>query len=129
MVLAGSYIRLSAYSALGANFTFRLAKPNKLVTSGLYSYVQHPSYIGKLVIVLGNAALTHGPGGPVGCWLPAWIVEARLLWTAFACFAAFVVFRVTRRRVRQEERMLKETFGEDWEAWHARTKRYVPGLF
>jgi protein-S-isoprenylcysteine O-methyltransferase Ste14 len=29
---------------LGQNFTFRLAKPKTFITSGMYRYVQHPSY-------------------------------------------------------------------------------------
>jgi protein-S-isoprenylcysteine O-methyltransferase Ste14 len=34
-----------------------------------------------------------------------------------------------RKRVREEETMLKKTFGNEWEPWHARTKRFVPGVF
>lgn len=129
IILLGCYIRLSAFSTLGSNFTFRLAAPKKLVTSGLYNYVQHPSYTGKALIVFANWALIHGPDGPMGCWLPAWIVEARLFWRSLGCFIAFGVTRVTWKRVVEEEMMLKNTFGKEWEAWHARTKRFVPGLF
>jgi protein-S-isoprenylcysteine O-methyltransferase Ste14 len=31
-------------------------------------------------------------------------------------------------RVRDEERMLRARFGKEWEDWHARTKRFVPGV-
>jgi protein-S-isoprenylcysteine O-methyltransferase Ste14 len=33
------------------------------------------------------------------------------------------------KRVKEEEMMLKSTFGKEWEVWHAKTKRFVPGLF
>jgi protein-S-isoprenylcysteine O-methyltransferase Ste14 len=129
IILLACSLRLSAFSALGPNFTFRLAAPKKLVTSGLYSYVQHPSYTGKAVIVLANMALIQSPHGAVGCWLPTWIVEARLFWTALACLIMCGAIRVTWDRVKDEEIMLKNTFGKEWEAWHIRTKRFIPGLY
>ena len=129
VILLGCYIRLSAFSALGPSFTFRLSAPKKLITSGLYSYIQHPSYTGKALVVLANAALIQNRRGIIGCWLPAWIVEASLFWRAFACLVAYAIIRVTWKRVREEEMMMKETFGKEWETWHAKTKRFIPGLF
>jgi protein-S-isoprenylcysteine O-methyltransferase Ste14 len=102
-ILLGCYIRLSAFSALGSNFTFRLAAPKKLVTSGLYNYVQHPSYTGKSIIILANWALIQSPDGPVGCWLPAWVVEAKLLWRALACLIVFGATLIAWKRVKEEE--------------------------
>jgi protein-S-isoprenylcysteine O-methyltransferase Ste14 len=128
-ILLACSLRLSAFSALGPNFTFRLAAPKKLVTSGLYSYVQHPSYTGKAFIVLANIALIQRADGAVGCWLPDWIVEARLFGRALVCLFVCVVTSITWNRVKDEEMMLKSTFGKEWEAWHERTKRFIPGLF
>lgn len=128
-VLLGSYIRLSAFSGLGANFTFRLDAPKKLITTGLYSYVQHPSYTGKILIIFGNLLLLQRQNGFLGCWLPAWIVNANLFWKARDWIVILVVLRGAWKRVQEEEMMLKETFGEKWEAWHKKTKRFVPGLF
>ena len=89
IILVGSSIRLYAFRTLGRNFTFRLAKPKSFVTSGLYRYVQHPSYTGKVLTVVGNMILLQSPGGVVGCWLPAWIVTATPFWGAlFALFAS-----------------------------------------
>ncbi len=34
-----------------------------------------------------------------------------------------------RTRVRDEEKMLKDTFGKEWVEWSGRTKRFVPGIF
>lgn len=34
----------------------------------------------------------------------------------------------TVRRIKDEEVMMRREFGEEWERWHARTKRLVPGV-
>ena len=65
----------------------------------------------------------------MGCWLPRWAVQAKWAWRALACLLGYGVIRMTGKRVREEEVMLKGTFGKEWEDWHARTKRFVPGLF
>jgi protein-S-isoprenylcysteine O-methyltransferase Ste14 len=129
IILLACSLRLSAFSALGPNFTFRLAAPKKLVTSGLYSYVQHPSYTAKAVIVLANMALVQNRHGAMGCWLPTWIVEAKWFWGGFACIVFGGAIRMAWGRVKDEEMMLKNMFGKEWEAWHVRTKRFIPGLF
>jgi protein-S-isoprenylcysteine O-methyltransferase Ste14 len=129
IVLLGSSTRLYAFSTLGKDFTFRLAKPQKLVTSGLYNYMQHPSYTGRLLIAIGNAFLIHNPNGPIGCWLPARIVDAKLFWRILALLVTLGAARITRRRIKDEEKMLKDTFGKEWENWHARTKRFLPGIY
>ncbi|KAE9375226.1 hypothetical protein N431DRAFT_436729 [Stipitochalara longipes BDJ] len=128
-ILLGSAIRLYAFRMLGRNFTFRLAKPKTLITSGMYKYVQHPSYIGKALIVLGNLIFLQPPGGVVGCWLPAWIVSATPFWEALFIFLAVGAGWVTWKRVSEEEAMMKDAFGEEWERWHQKTWRFVPGLF
>ncbi|KUJ14676.1 uncharacterized protein LY89DRAFT_686355 [Mollisia scopiformis] len=128
-ILFGSCLRVYAFSVLGKNFTFRLDAPKNLVTSGLYNYVQHPAYTGSTMIFLGNIALLQRPDGVLGCWLPAWIVDATLFWRILAIVFIFGIFRGTGKRVLDEEMMLKNTFGEEWEAWHKRTKRFIPGLF
>jgi protein-S-isoprenylcysteine O-methyltransferase Ste14 len=128
-ILLGSAIRLSAFRTLGKNFTFRLAKPNALITSGMYKYVQHPSYTGKALIVAGNFMLTQSLGGIMGCWLPAWIVHARTFWTAVALLLVTGIGHVTWKRVTEEETMMKEAFGKEWEEWHTKTARLIPGVF
>jgi protein-S-isoprenylcysteine O-methyltransferase Ste14 len=65
----------------------------------------------------------------MGCWLPAWIVDAGLFWAIVALLGTFGVARITRRRIKDEEKMLRETFGKEWENWHARTKRFIPGVY
>ena len=63
MVLIGGKIRLTAFKQLGENFTFQLAKPKSLVKHGLYSYVQHPSYVGHVLVIASNWLLIGRQAG------------------------------------------------------------------
>jgi protein-S-isoprenylcysteine O-methyltransferase Ste14 len=128
MALIGGGIRLTAYSQLGRNFTFQLAKPKMLVKRGLYRYVQHPSYTGLFLILVAHLLLFSRRAGAVACWMPG-ILDIRyldvLVWTLM--IGASVV--LGRMRIRDEENMLKKEFGKEWEEYHAKTKRLIPGLF
>ncbi|KAH8680050.1 hypothetical protein BGZ60DRAFT_242558 [Tricladium varicosporioides] len=124
-------IRIYAYSYLGKNFTFRLATPTKLETTGIYKYVQHPSYTGLLAVSSASTFLFERIDGGFACFLPHW-----LLWTTrirglsemgwlgvTVTTAGFFWLRVV-----DEEEMLKKEFGREWEVWHAKTKRFIPGV-
>ena len=60
----GTCMRLRSYEALGPLFAFDLrTKPeHQLVTSGPYSFVRHPAYLGSLCLMTGLtfAGLTRG---------------------------------------------------------------------
>jgi protein-S-isoprenylcysteine O-methyltransferase Ste14 len=126
----GSAVRLAAYGGLGRNFTFRIAAPDQLVTTGVYQFVQHPGYTGMHLATYGTGALWLRWDGPMACWLSGGVVERLNGWGlyVYAAWVAFGLF-VMRLRLRDEETMLKEKFGKEWEVWHARTKRFIPGLF
>ncbi|KAE8445617.1 hypothetical protein EG329_013251 [Mollisiaceae sp. DMI_Dod_QoI] len=128
-ILLGSCIRLWAFSTLGKNFTFRLDAPKELITSGQYKYVQHPSYTGRILIALSAVALLMRPDASLGCWFPAWVVDATIFWRLMLGLMLVGLVRGTRKRVMEEESILKDTFGKEWEDWHKRTKRFIPGVF
>ncbi|KAA1475602.1 hypothetical protein DENSPDRAFT_432724 [Dentipellis sp. KUC8613] len=129
MTVAGSALRLTCFRTLGKLFTFDLAvcDDHKLVTSGPYGIVRHPSYLGSLLLVGGltTAQLTRGgglmesgllrPGGaPVLAYWAAW-------WAwALAC--------ATRRAAAEDEEMRRQ-FGKEWEDYARRVRWwFVPGL-
>ncbi|RAH81237.1 hypothetical protein BO86DRAFT_419483 [Aspergillus japonicus CBS 114.51] len=121
----GAWTRLAAYRALGVDFTFHLAKPTEgLVTDGVYRYVQHPSYTGGLLMVVGYVRLAMEEFVPTlaACCLVfhAWGRVGLLL------LATGVFLGITYFRVQDEERMLKRDFGVEWERWHRRTARLIP---
>ena len=126
LIFIAAPIRFLAYKQLGQNFTFTLAKPKGLVKTGMYKYVRHPSYPTLFACQAGMGALLLRWGGVAGCWMPGWLVGwrslglgaivAQGLWTTFALGV----------RVREEEEMLSSVFGEEWEEYARKTKRFIP---
>lgn len=129
LIFLAAPIRLRAYSGLGKDFTFVLAKPKKLVTTGIYHYVQHPSYTGLFFVVNAWYWAFMRLDGVAVCVLPRSIVTIKAL--TFAPSLIMSVFTVIgiRVRTRDEEEMLKKEFGKEWEAWNARTSKFIPGVF
>ena len=79
-----------------------------LVTDGIYSVIRHPSYLGLLVNSLGwGLAFRSG----VGVLLTMALIPPLLA------------------RIRAEEALLGEQFGEEYRAYCARTSRLIPGLY
>ncbi|KAJ8104669.1 hypothetical protein ONZ43_g7742 [Nemania bipapillata] len=68
ILCAGVPLRLRSYATLGKNFTFALAEPDRLTTSGIYRYVQHPSYTGLVTLILCNVSLVGRIDGALSCW-------------------------------------------------------------
>ncbi|KAF7159719.1 hypothetical protein CNMCM6106_007121 [Aspergillus hiratsukae] len=122
-IASGSAIRLSAYGGLGRNFTFYLSAPDRLVTGGVYAYVQHPSYTGLVLVGLGCVGLWCRWDGAIACLLSEGAIErVDGLGVAVMVMLGMVAVMVLGVRVRDEERMLRERF------WHVRTARFVPGV-
>ncbi|KAI0372374.1 ICMT-domain-containing protein [Pilatotrama ljubarskyi] len=117
-LICGAALRKWCYRALGRHFTFELAllKEHKLVTSGPYAFVRHPSYTGVLAALGGTLAMELAPGG--------WLRESGVLGTALGrvAVAARVAGMVGScvgivKRVRKEDEVLRKEFGKQWEEW------------
>lgn len=115
VVFVGSAVRLTAFAQLGKNFNFCLPIPSHLVTNGLYSYVQHPSYVGQMVIWFGLSLFLVRGDGVLGCVMPiaigsstgisVWVTT--LLWMRFWAYGTFY-------RIRDEGAMLRDAYGKAW---------------
>lgn len=107
----GTGVRTLAIRTLGENFTYALCirKEHELVQKGLYRWIRHPSYTGTLLEVIGMMVAARSLAG-----LLVFLVSAGWLFTM---------------RIEREERMLRGRFGQAYEAYMARTKRFVPWLF
>jgi protein-S-isoprenylcysteine O-methyltransferase Ste14 len=79
-----------------------------LLTTGIYSVIRHPSYLGLLTNSLGWALAFRSGLGVV--------ITALLLPIVLA-------------RIRAEEALLGSQFGAEYEAYRARTSRLIPGLY
>lgn len=110
LFIVGGALRLWPIFVLGHRFSGLVAiQPgHTLVTTGIYRYIRHPSYLGLLVNALGWA-LAFRSG--VGVILAALMIPPLLA------------------RMRAEDRLLLAHFGAAYAAWRGRTARLVPGLY
>jgi protein-S-isoprenylcysteine O-methyltransferase Ste14 len=111
MVLAaGSVLRIVPVFILGDRFSGLVAiQPgHTLVTNGIYSVIRHPSYLGLLLVSLG--------------WVLAFRSGAGLLLTA--CLIPPLL-----ARIRAEEALLLQQFGDEYQAYRSRTSRLIPGIY
>ncbi|MGO9952345.1 MAG: methyltransferase family protein [Dissulfurispiraceae bacterium] len=107
---AGGMLRIIPVYVLGHRFSGLVAiqAEHKLETHGIYGVVRNPSYLGLLVSSLGWV-LSFRSGVGV-------ILTAALLVPLLA-------------RIRAEERLLREHFGAEYDAYCARTWRLVPWIY
>ncbi|KAJ9292436.1 hypothetical protein DTO271G3_8791 [Paecilomyces variotii] len=125
----GAAIRLSAYGGLGKNFTFQLAPPDRLVTSGIYRFIQHPSYTGQFLISIAMNMLVLRWDSSPACFIPGSVLDVVMGWGWVVLGVAMGVGGFALAvRVKDEEGMLREKFGQEWVRWHERTARFVPYL-
>ncbi|KAK4190916.1 protein-S-isoprenylcysteine O-methyltransferase [Podospora australis] len=127
----GIPLRLASYRSLGKDFTFALAEPTSLKTDGLYRWVQHPSYTAVFIIIAANVALVGRTDGVMSTWVSSdkWYSAIRDFEWAMLPVGVGVVWYAAWTRVRQEEKMLRQKFGKQWEDWHRGTGRFLPWLF
>jgi protein-S-isoprenylcysteine O-methyltransferase Ste14 len=105
------WLVINAVKTLGKEWslTARVVEGHKLATSGPYAYVRHPIYTGMLgMLVATGLAISH--------------------WQALIV-ALFVYVVGTIIRVRSEEKLLREAFGEQFENYARRVPALVPGLY
>jgi protein-S-isoprenylcysteine O-methyltransferase Ste14 len=107
---AGGMLRLWPVFVLGSRFSGLVAiQPgHTLVTTGIYSVIRNPSYLGMLVNALG--------------WALAFRSGAGVLLTA-------LMIPPLVARMNSEEALLRSQFGDAYESYLARTSRLIPGIY
>jgi protein-S-isoprenylcysteine O-methyltransferase Ste14 len=110
LFIVGSVLRIWPVFVLGHRFSGLVAiQPgHTLVTTGLYSIIRHPSYLGLLVNALG--------------WAFAFRSAVGVLLTVLTIVPLVA-------RIRSEETLLHTQFGAEYDAYRARTSRLIPGLY
>ncbi len=106
----GIAVNIWAMATLRSLYTVRLdiQQGHRLVTSGPYRIVRHPGYFG-FVLALPGMGLALG--------------SLALLVFTVAILAWLVA------RMREEETMLVEQFGDEYRAYQRRTKRLIPLVY
>ncbi|KAI0050894.1 hypothetical protein FA95DRAFT_1486551, partial [Auriscalpium vulgare] len=126
----GALIRQLCFREMGRMFTYQLSlrEKHRLVTTGPYFVVRHPSYIGMLMVMVGTTLCvlaapgtwwteagmmgTHSGKVMVGVWVSLWLVVLSLV-----------------SRAGKEDVMLRGEFRAEWEEYVDRVPyRMVPGL-
>ncbi|KAL4996482.1 hypothetical protein BDV10DRAFT_195915 [Aspergillus recurvatus] len=127
-LLGGGIMRLLAFHQLQTNFTFAIAKPTRLVKSGLYAYMQHPSYTGGIALVIGFCGLVMRTGGVLTCWStnPVLDLVGKALIYGNNVYYTLMTIWIIPRRILQEEELLRKAFGEEWVKYHRSTARFLP---
>jgi protein-S-isoprenylcysteine O-methyltransferase Ste14 len=107
---AGGVLRIWPVYVLRNRFSGLVAiqAGHKLETTGIYGVIRNPSYLGLLISSLG--------------WVLAFRSGVGVLLTA-----SLLVPLVAR--IRAEERLLREHFGAEYEAYCSRTWRLLPGVY
>jgi protein-S-isoprenylcysteine O-methyltransferase Ste14 len=106
----GGILRLAPVFVLGRRFSGLVAiqPEHRLVTSGLYGIIRHPSYLGLFALALGwGLAFRSGVG----------------------VIIAVLMLIVVLARIESEERLLSESFGAEYDAYRARTWRLIPYVY
>src|SRR5213075_1199537 len=111
LFLGGLILRWYSIGYLGRYFTVdvSISTEHKLIDSGPYRYVRHPTYTGALLASLGL-------GFCFGNWLS-------ILFLTLPIFAAFLW------QIRIEERALLEALGQNYRAYLKRTRRLIPFVY
>jgi protein-S-isoprenylcysteine O-methyltransferase len=111
LTLAGIALRWFAIYWLGRWFTVNvaIAKDQQLIDTGPYRYMRHPSYTGALLAFLGISLCIGKIVSLLVIMLP---VIAAFSW-----------------RIHVEEAVLAKAFGARWQAYAARTRRLIPGIY
>ena len=106
----GGLLRIWPVFVLGDRFSGLVAiQPgHTLVTSGIYSTIRHPSYLGLFTATLGWGLAFRSAAGVV---------------------LALLLIIPLLARIRSEEALLSSEFGEEYDAYRARTARLIPGLY
>ena len=110
-LVVGLWLLQRSHAHLGTNWsvTLQVREHHRLVTNGVYQDIRHPMYTALFLYSLGQLLA-----------LPNWVAGPSYLVTFGILFAL---------RIRVEERMMLEEFGDDYAAYMARSHRLLPGVW
>lgn len=117
LLVVGGYLRFKArlqlkeragFSSLGSTARLQIVEGHRLVTDGLYKHVRHPLYLAETLRNFGFVLIFSSIYGVL----------------FIAVGTIFLLFRI-----RTEERMLVEAFGEDYREYQRNTKKLIPYIY
>jgi len=110
LFLLGVYIRITAIRTLGKYFLTNLGalQNHRLVKHGVYKYIRHPAYLGTFLF---GSGITLFFSSLFGFLLMVGLLLSYLY------------------RIKNEEHMLIQIFGEEYQEYKKRTKKVIPFIY
>jgi protein-S-isoprenylcysteine O-methyltransferase Ste14 len=111
ILVVGLVLRWAAVLTLGKSFSANVAihATQKILKTGLYRWMRHPSYTGLLLCILAVALHTRN-------WISLLVI--------FIPITAVLLYRI-----HIEEIALREHFGQEYIDYTHQTKQLVPGIY
>jgi protein-S-isoprenylcysteine O-methyltransferase Ste14 len=117
LLIAGGYMRMKArtqlkekagFKTLAETARLQTMEGQRLVKDGLYKHIQHPLYLAETIRNFGFVIIFSS-------------IYGILLIAATTIFIAI--------RIRMEERMLIQVFGDEYREYQKTTKRIIPYIY
>ncbi len=111
VIILGLIIRIVSIKTLAENFStdVNVRKSQKLMTTGIYKKIRHPAYMGTIISFIG-----------LGLSLNNWLA---LITIVLPVVGAFLY------RIKIEENVLIEYFGDEYINYSKKTKKLLPFIF
>jgi protein-S-isoprenylcysteine O-methyltransferase Ste14 len=111
MMAAGIGLRIWATRVLGAFYTrtLRITNEHRVVMDGPYRVIRHPGYAGTLLTVIG-----------------AGIATLNIISIVAIIVAAIYAYH---HRMASEEKMLADSFGDEYRQYMIHTRRIIPFIY
>jgi protein-S-isoprenylcysteine O-methyltransferase Ste14 len=111
LLALGLWLFYRSHADLGTNWsvTLEIRESHRLVTAGVYERVRHPMYSAFLVYALGQALV-----------VPNWIAGSSYV---------VAMLLLVPLRLGPEEKLMRERFKGEYDAYVSRTKRLIPGVW
>lgn len=133
LAFVGGIVRVWCYKEMGHFFTFTLAirSDHRLIKTGPYAYIRHPSYTALMSVMIGFGIYQLANGS--GSWLTecsgmerSTMVRIKKLAVGYSVIAAWAVVM----RSLMEDKMMRKVFSREWVMWTVDVPyRLIPGVF
>lgn len=111
IIATGIIFRIWAIYTLGKHFTatVQIKQDHQLITSGPYSIVRHPSYLGAMWAMVGTSVFLNSIIG--------------IIISVVCMFYAYYI------RITTEERALSDLFGKEYSEYQKKVKKLIPFIW
>lgn len=131
LIIGGGVFRNRARDALGNLFKYEvsLQSSHKLITTGPYAYVRHPSYTGAATLATGLCIFLFSPETLLVECLETYAL-VKVVRAFIVGFCAYAATWAILSRAEEEDKLLRKEFGKQWDDWASRTRyKVIPYIY